>query len=532
MHGIHWPRRFRRQWWVIFATLLLALILAGVTGAIVTNLQAQGQPKYQSAVGTPVFQPTKTPATVAPPQDSAIALPPPFPISGPPSKASPPRLPAETGVIFTDKDGIYLLTSASAGPEKLDTPGYSPLISPVLTSDGHLLYAGDGLYLIDLLHRERAPLQIASIDKATQVIASATISPDSKEVFWSVEPHAGNGMIMLYKSTLTETSANTITINAPTLLYSQPAGICPCYMIFGLGPAEADGSFTLLLTDDLGTPAGQGTGLWLFDQAHQQVGPELLAADQGETPLALSPDRTRLAYAPTTGEVPEPTDSSVPSQIATQPYGNSLAVTGWGSSGSGHLVTIVPQQTNVHTFSSYHWITTPIFSPDSQILAYIQFSSDDYGPYDRHSTLYVSSTGGKNAPTVVAVFSARLVELGDWLDDHTILLYADGGIYALDIHTAAIALLAPTHSYSHIVGVVHLPGTTLHDGLCSPHCIQPQGTPHTATTSERMLLPETPTASLAPRPTPAQPRLYQWLVVPPAAFPARADTRGSPHARQ
>lgn len=451
MHVIQQPRRFRRRGWIVLAAFLLAVVLAVSVGAAVTSLHAQGQPHYQSAVGTPVYLPTPTPTPKSSHANAGASLP--SPIIGQPSASAPPIIPANTGILYADAAGIYLLTSGMAAPEKLNTPGYTSLVPPVLTSGGKLLYAGSaGLYLLDVFHTSNAtPLQIASIDPQKQIIASMAMSADGQQVFWSVEPHNGIGTITLYQATLTPAGVST-----PTLLYSQPTNNCPCYMVFGLAEAGAGKTSKLLLTDNLGTPADQGTGLWAFDQVQQQVGAQVLAEDQGEDPLVLSADHTLLAYAPTTGEVPEPTDGSVPSQVGSQPFGNSMAIVSAASSGSAKPVTIVSPQTNVRSFSAYHWITTPTFSPDNQSIAYIQFSSDDTGPYDRHSSLYVASTKG-GAPKVVANFSAQLVELGSWLDSHTLLLYADKGIYALDTQTAAISLLSVVQNYSRMVGVVALP---------------------------------------------------------------------------
>jgi hypothetical protein len=341
-----------------------------------------------------------------------------------------------------------------AAPEELNTPGYTSLVPPVLTSGGQLLYAGNGgVYLLNLLHITTATLrQIASIDPQKQIIASMAMSADGQEVFWSVEPHNGSGTISLYQASLTP-----VGVTAPTLLYSQPTNNCPCYMVFGLAEAGVGKTAKLLLTDNLGTPADQGTGLWAFDQVQHQVGTQVLAEEQGEDPLALSSDHTLLAYAPTTGEVPEPTDGSVPSQVGSQPFGNSIAIVDATPAAPGKPITIVSPQTNVHSFSVYHWITTPTFSPDNQSIAYIQFSSDDIGPYDRHSSLYIASTKGSGAPKAVANFSAQLVELGSWLDSHTLLLYADKCIYALDTRTAAISLVSVVQNYSRIVGLVALP---------------------------------------------------------------------------
>ena len=266
MRVIQGPRRFRRWGWIILATILLAVVLAVSAGAAITSLHAQGQPHYQSAIGTPVYLPSPTPT----PKRSGIGLVPPSPISGPASTGAPPILAANIGVIFTQGGAIYLLRSTAAAPEKLSTPGYTSLVAPILTNDGHLLYAGNGLYLINLLASEATPtppLQIASIDTQKQVIASMTISADGQDVFWSVEPHDGSGTISIYEAALTSSGATT-----PALLYSQPTNNCPCYMIFGLSGSSANATSSLLLTDNLGTPADQGTGLWLFDQNQQQVG--------------------------------------------------------------------------------------------------------------------------------------------------------------------------------------------------------------------------------------------------------------------
>lgn len=480
MHSTR-PRRFRRRGWIVIAALLGTIILIGAAGATVTSLRSAGQSSYQSAVGTPVFVPTSTPTRIAPPPGSPVGLPPAAPISGPASKDAPPRLSANTGILYTIGNQIYLLTNSNI-PDALNTPGYSPLITPLLTSDGHLLYAGDGIYLADPLTSSdtTVPLQIASIDTATQIIASLAVSADGKHIFWSVEPRNGSGTIMLYEATLTTTGAS-----APTLIYSQQAGTCPCYLIFGVGPTDTAGAPTLLLSDDLGTPTGQGTGLWVYDLAQHQVGPELLADDQGQAPLTLSADGTRLAYALSTGEVPEPTDGSVPLQLGSQPYANSIAVTAWSGTAFSTSETILSPQANVQTFSSYHWITTPFFSPDNQSLAYIQFSSDDQGPYDRHSSLYIVGASGQSVPRVVATFSARLAELGGWLDSHTLLFYADAGIYAIDSQTGAYSLLAATSGYTQIIGTLQVQAPVPSNQGCQPQCARlQQSNPITLTPEE------------------------------------------------
>src|SRR5579885_42388 len=138
------PRRFRRRGWIVLAAIVLTVVLAGSAGAAISSLRTQGQPHYQSAVGTPVYLPTPTPVASSPTSGTGLLLP--SPVIGPPGTGTPPRVPDNIGVIYADNDGVYLLRSSDAAPEKLSTPGYAALVEPVLTNDGHLLYAGDGLY--------------------------------------------------------------------------------------------------------------------------------------------------------------------------------------------------------------------------------------------------------------------------------------------------------------------------------------------------------------------------------------------------
>jgi hypothetical protein len=487
--------------------VLGALILTIVIGATITTLQASHRAQYPSAVGTPVFVPSPTPTITSP---AGVAQPPapPSPISGKPGTGTPPTLPRDAGIVYTSQNNLYLLTPDLSAPETLNTPGYLPLVPPMLTSDGHLLYAGDGLYLADLMHRQSvAPLQIASIDPATQIIASATINADATQVYWSVEPRSGPGTITLYTAAITGLGASS-----PQVLYSQADNACPCFMLFGLGASSTSGQPVLLLTDDLGAPAEQGIDLWQFDLGNQEIGAALLNG-QGQLPLALSPDHTLVAYAPTSGEVPEPTDHSVPPEVGSQPYGNSLMVAAWNADGLVTAQTLVAPQTNVPTFSAYHWMTTPLFTPDNQSLAYVQFSSDAVGPYDRQNTLYLAPVNGSAAPGIIATFSAHLVELGGWLNSHVLLFYADGGLYALDTHTAAASLLGTVSDYSEIIGVVR--------GL-EPGESQLAQQPHSA----QITAPASPDAA-AHLPAPALP-----LLVLLAAFPARANTHGSHRARE
>jgi Tol biopolymer transport system component len=110
--------------------------------------------------------------------------------------------------------------------------------------------------------------------------------------------------------------------------------------------------------------------------------------------------------------------------------------------------------------AQYHWVTTPIFSPDGHTLAYIEFSSDSQDPYDRHSALYtvqISGTGthlhaGK--PLLIATSTELLMELGAWFNNHTITFYADNSLYAMDLQTNAITTVAQPGTYARMVAII------------------------------------------------------------------------------
>ncbi len=105
-------------------------------------------------------------------------------------------------------------------------------------------------------------------------------------------------------------------------------------------------------------------------------------------------------------------------------------------------------------------MTTPLFSPDARTLAYVEFSSDTQVPYDRHSALYTVPVSGSGShlsvgkPGLLATSSNQLVELGPWINNHVLTMYADGTLYALDIQSGSIATLARPNGYAQIVAVV------------------------------------------------------------------------------
>ena len=158
----------------------------------------------------------------------------------------------------------------------------------------------------------------------------------------------------------------------------------------------------------------------------------------------------------------QPTDDSVPQEIATLNYANSLVLTTL----SGKSPTMATQQTVLseqHALSNqaqYHWVTTPRLSPDGSTLLYIEFASDAQAPFDRHSAFYTVKVNGSgntlNAgrPQLLATSNDQFVEFGSWLNGHIITMYSSGAIYALDITTGAVATIVQTNDYAHPVAVL------------------------------------------------------------------------------
>jgi Tol biopolymer transport system component len=111
--------------------------------------------------------------------------------------------------------------------------------------------------------------------------------------------------------------------------------------------------------------------------------------------------------------------------------------------------------------ASVRWVTTPMFSPDGHTLAYIAFSSDDYGPFGRHSALYTTQFSDADQqlqagkPQLLATATTHFIELGPWLNDHQLTFYSDGSLYAVDTSAGKVAAITSTGgTYTRIVGVV------------------------------------------------------------------------------
>jgi hypothetical protein len=307
--------------------------------------------------------------------------------------------------------------------------------------------------LTDLFDQQ--PTQLASLD-ANMVITSLALSQDGKMIAWTTEPVNGTGQIDLYAGPL----------HSPQLVRQQSSLDCPCLRIFSfLNGTSSTADTTLLLTDDRGSnDSAVQYGLWALDLTTAQDQPRLLMDENSQQgPLAFVPYSTTLLYAPYEGAVPVPTDGSVPADVAALSYANSMSIEALDSSTltPGKSQVVLRNQKNVANTPQASWFTTPTFSPDGQTLAYIEFSSDTQAPYERHSSLWtVQITGSAGQwqighPQLVAGSTAKLLELGSWLNSHVITLYGDGTIYALDTQSGALTTLVQGGSrYLRILATV------------------------------------------------------------------------------
>jgi hypothetical protein len=369
---------------------------------------------------------------------------------------SPLQLPAGYYVIYEQTSGLYIVSSSDKVSQKIPANGYiySEAVPPILTPSGQLLYSGNGIWLIDPFGG--TPTQIAGLP-AGQVITSMALSYDGSMIAWSTENVDGTGNIDIYAGPLA----------VPTIVYEQPALNCPCFRIFsfanGVG-SQADN--TLLLTDDRGSNETVQYGLWSLDLTQTPALPRsILDENPQQGPLAIILNGKGLLYSSNEGAVPVPTDNSVPTNIAALSYANDLNLTALSGSSltPGTSQIILAKQDNLSNSAQYHWVTTPVFSPDAHTLAYIEFSSDSQDPYDRHSALYTVQISGSGThihagkPRLVATSTELLMELGAWFNNHIITFFADGFLYAMDLQTNALTKLVQSDKYASIVAVIGSP---------------------------------------------------------------------------
>ncbi len=363
------------------------------------------------------------------------------------------KLPAGYFLIYEQTTNLYLVSSASKSTQIIPTQGYiyNKAVPPILTPSGQLLYSGNGIWLTNPFGG--TPTQIAALPPG-QVITSMALSNDGKMVAWSTEPAEGTGNIDIYAGPLA----------APSIVLEQSALNCPCFRIFsfmnGVG-TQADN--TLLLTDDRGSHEAVQYGLWSLDLTQTPAAPQsILDENPQQGPLVMTPNDNGLLYSSNEGAVPLPTDNSIPADIAALSYANNLnlAPISGSSLALGPSQVILAEQDNLSNSAQYHWVTTPVFSPDAHTLAYVEFSSDSQEPYDRHSALYTVQISGSGTHLhvsklrLIATSTELLMELGPWLNNHIITFYADGSLYAMDLQTNAITTLAQLGTYARIVAVI------------------------------------------------------------------------------
>ncbi len=420
---------------------LVGVLLLSLTGLVVSSLPHLHHVTHRSL----------TPKATNDQGGTSTSLP---PIYMPSNKALPLlQLPKGRSIIYEQNNKLSMVSSAGGSAQVLVTPGYTyaEAIRPILTPTGQLLYSGDGIWLMDI--GSETSTRIADL-APNQMITSMVLSNDGTTIAWTTEPINGAGNTAIYAGPLT----------APTLAYEQSVEDCPCFRLFSFmnGPGQK-GDETLLLTDDQASLEGVQYGLWSLDLTQLDSEPQPLL-DEGslQGPLVLAPSGNTLLYAPAEGVVPNPTDGSVPVDIASLTYANSLDLATLG----GQPLTlsppqvVLPQQHDLHNNAAYHWVTTPMFAPNAQTLVYVEFSSDSQAPYDRHSALYavqVSGSGPRlhaSRPRLLVTSTSLLMELGVWLNDHVVTFYADGTLYALDIRSGAVTTILQTEAYARIIAVV------------------------------------------------------------------------------
>lgn len=380
----------------------------------------------------------------------------------PPGKSSAPQLTLPTGkyVVYEQQTNISLVAASGGIATPITTPGYSynRAVPARILPSGQLLYSGNGLWLADIF--DGTAQQIATLP-AGQVITSMALSTDGTTIAWSTEPANGIGNTVLY--------AGPLEKSVP--IYQHDATDCPCYRVFSfLNGSGAKADSTVLLTDDRGDHHAVQYGLWSLSLTDMPLAnPQmLLAGDTLQGPLALSPAGNTLLYSTSLGIVPTTDDGSVPIDIASLNYANSLSMTGISVSTTGETPALVkngthvvlPEQRDLSNSAAYHWVTTPTFSQDGRTLIYIVFSSDAQTPFDRHSAIYMVQTSGTGTqlkvgkPQLLATSTDLFVELGAWVNNSTLMFYSDGTLYALDITNGAVAPIIATKNYAQVIAIV------------------------------------------------------------------------------
>jgi len=369
------------------------------------------------------------------------------------------QLPSGHTVVYETTTHIYLATTegqmaggqtAEGRSEQLSTPGftYNRALPPLVTVDKKLIYSGaTGIWLTDLTQPGKQPQQLASLP-AGQVLTSLKVSDDGSALVYSTAPANGSGMLNIYAGPLLHMQR----------IYQAVAGRLPNFRAFSF----LNGSdTTILLSDDHGDHRSAWYGLWSLDIAANSTGsaqsqqPRALLLDTAQQgPLALTAQGNTLLYSSSLGYVPPPL-LNAPADISSLTYANALTVATIDTS-KQRLVNakeLIQPQGDLANYALYNWIAQPSFSPDGQNLAYVEFSVLPSVNTPRYSALYTLPTSGGGSQlqaTVVAIYS----EMGGWLDNHTLLFYADGSLYAFDMQQQTLALLAAPGGYARIIATL------------------------------------------------------------------------------
>lgn len=366
------------------------------------------------------------------------------------------QLPAGHMLIYEDQNGIYLIPGTGGTPQQLTTPGYlyNQAVRPILTPTGQLLYSGTGgIWLINIFNG--LTTQVATL-APNQVITAMALSSDGTTIAWSTQAANGSGVIDVFAGSLT----------APVKVFEQSFAHCPCLRVFGfLNGKGKQGNSMLLLTDSQQSYEAIQYGLWSLDLTAPPLSAQpslLLPENTSQGPLALAPYSNILLYSSYEGDIPVPTDGSVPTDIGTLTYPNSLDATTLDGRPLKTDVTqtILQEQHDLPNSAEYHWITTPVFTPDGHSIIYVEFSSLSQPPYDRSSAIFIASISGTGKslrigkPQLLLTSTARLVELGGWFSNNILTIYADHTLYALNLQHDTIAAIIHTDTYARMIGSV------------------------------------------------------------------------------
>jgi len=448
------PARFAKAG-IISLLVLIGSLLLLFSSLLISSLpqlattQAKQSPGtvtvHHSASSIPALTPIptngQTPNLTATPQ----------PLFIPNNTVLPPlALPGTHNVIYESMNNLYVVSTDTGQVQQISASGYvyNEAVRPILTPSGQLLYSGNGLWMTTIFNG--TPTRIADL-APNQVITSMALSNDGTTIAWSTEPADGNGVIDIYAG----------QIGSTQIVYEQQATNCPCFRIFSfMNGTGKKGDTTLLLSDDRGSHEAVQYGLWTLDLTKDSATPQLLLnEDPQQGPLTLTSSGNTLLYSSSEGLVPIPSDQSVPTDVASLTYANSLnlaALAGQPLTMSNTQV-LLSEQYNLNNIADYHWITTPLFTRDGHTLVYVEFSSDAQNPYDRHSAIYTVQLTGSGShlhaskSALFATSTARLIELGPWINNSILTFYSDGMLYAVDIKSGAVTALAQTQGYARIV---------------------------------------------------------------------------------